>query len=188
MATTSRSIVRAGIAAYFGGTYVPAIRGYQGGSLTASGLSTVRAAYPKEMNQQDFFNGLPAGRMSGAVMTVTLNRASERRQAIAGAPVLDGSQNIIAGGIKQINYAAMLDCYHLSTQPHAEDAQADVDSLIEAIIQHIRVDRTLGNICMDAGETSAGIRTNEGHPGQDENRRTGVWFTVEFEVRVNFIA
>jgi hypothetical protein len=184
---TSRTIVRTGIATYFGGSYVSNMRAYQHGSLTSFGLGTVRAGYPKELNMKDAFAGLPAGRMSGALMIVEIGDDQEVRQSDAGAPITDGSGNLIGGGIKRITYPISLDVYHISQELYAEDAQADVDLLIEAIKQQIRVDRTLGGICMDAGETSRGMKVIQRHSGQDASKRTLTSFSVAFEVRVNFI-
>lgn len=184
---TSRDIVNAGIAYYFGGPFDTNTRSYRGGPLAMNGLGTVRAGYPKELNMKDAFEGAPAGRMSGAFMIVDLGNDQEIRQAIAGAPETDASGDIVAGGIKQINYQVSLDVYHISQEPYAEDAQVDVNQLIEAVKQRIRVDRTLGGICMDAGETRNGIKTLRRHSGQDANKRTLTSFSIMFEVRVNFI-
>lgn len=186
-ATTSRTAVRKGIAAYFGGTFDTNSRSYRGGALTSSGLGVVRAGYPKELNMRDAFEGSPAGRMSGAFMIVDFGNDTEVRDGNAGAPQVDGNGNLIGGGIKRVTYQVTLDCYHISQELYAEDAQEDVDKLIEAIKQRIRIDRTLGGVCMDGGETASGIRTLMRHSGQDNNKRTLTSFSISFEVRVNFI-
>jgi hypothetical protein len=187
MTTTSRTIVRQGIAAYFGGTFNTNMRAYQNGPLVSYGLCTVRAGYPKGLNQKDAFAGAAAGVMSGAFMVVDIGDDLEVRQGNAGSPVVVSNQ-IVAGGIKQDNYQVSLDTFCISTEKYGEDAQLATDALIEAMKQLIRVDRTLGGICMDAGETRAGIRTKLNHSGLDENNRTLTNIIISFEVRTQFIA
>lgn len=187
-ATTSRSIVRHGIAEYLGGTWVENIRAYQNGPLTSAGLGTVRAGYTKRLDMQDFWADMPPGTQMGAVMAVQLVSDNEVRRAMAGVPETDSNDDIIAGGWKMITYQVTLDCYHVAQADHAEDAVDAVDDLIEAIKEQIRYDRTLGGICMDAGESRRGIQVDVGEPGMDANERVLTWFTIKFECRVNMLA
>jgi hypothetical protein len=187
-ANTTRTSVRQGVAAYLGGSYVEDIRAYQNGPLLSFGLSTVRAGWGKRLDMNNFIAGQSAGRGMGAYMIVELGFEKEVRRAIAGAPVTDGNGQIIAGGIKFIQYRVQLQCFHLAQKGYAEDAQADIDQLIEAIKQQIRYDRTLGGICTQAGEGRYGIQTSEGHPGVDANGRTGTWFQMQFEILTQIIA
>lgn len=152
-ATTTRKIVHDGIAAWFGGTYQPAFRCWQNGALVSSGLGTVRKAFPKEINDNDFTAGMAAGRNMGAFMVVDIPSDKENREAIAGAPVVDGGGNITAGGIKVVESKVNLEVFHMSQVDYTEDAVDDVDQLVEAIKQRIRIDRTLGGICTQAGES-----------------------------------
>jgi len=189
MATTSRTIVRQGIASYFGGVWVDNVKAYQGGPLTDYGVVDVKRSWGKRIDWKSMFNRLNPGRGMGAFMVVSLNTDKEVREAIAGAPVLDSNGNIIAGGVKMLTYQCTLEVFHLAQAAYAEDAQDDIDLLIEAIKNLVRVDRTLGGICTDAGETSFGIRVKEDHPGVNRaTERTSVHFTVQFEVRTQFIA
>jgi hypothetical protein len=148
----------------------------------------VRKAFPKRLNDNDFTAGMPAGRNMGAFMVVELGNDQERREAIAGPPVTDGSGNIVSGGIKRDDYRVTLQVFHMSQMDYTEDAVDDVDKLIEAIKQRIRTDRTLGGVCTQAGESSFGIQTSVGKPGLDKNERTGIWFQIQFEVMTQFVA
>lgn len=188
MTTSTRYIVRAGIAAYLGGTFQENIRAYTGGNLSAQGLGAVRAAYPKKVNMQDAFLGVAPGSMSGAIMTVAMDDDAEVKKTMAGTVQQTYPATITSGGWKRITYQVLLDCYFWSQHLYGEDAEQDCDNLIEAIKQQLRYDRTLGGICIDAGMTTRGIRTHKGHPAQDKNERTGIWFTIEFECRVDIVA
>jgi hypothetical protein len=187
--TVTRKIVRDGIAAYFGGTYQAQFRCWQNGALVSSGLGTVRKAFPKRVNDNDYFAGMPAGRNMGAFMVVEIGFDRESRDGIAGAPVLDGQGNIIAGGIKRDLYRVTLNVFHLSFKQLAEDAQDDVDQLVEAIKQRIRIDRTLGmfGIITQAGEGSYGIQTTVAQPGVN-GEKTYCYFKVVFDVHTQFVA
>lgn len=188
MTQTSRKIIADGIAAYFGGTYNPDERCWRYGSLTPFGLGTVRKAYPKKLNDADFTAGMTPGRNMGAFMVVYLMSDNEGRQDISGAPVSDGQRNITAGGMKRILYRCELDCFHMSQTDYTEDAVDDVDQLLEQIKQQVRLDRTLGGICTEAGESRFGIQSQVGRPGLDAKGRTGINFRVTFEVMTQFVA
>ncbi len=131
---------------------------------------------------------MAAGRSMGAFMIVEIGFDRETREGIAGPPVTDVSGNIIGGGIKMIQYRVTLQVFHLAETAYAEDAQDDVDQLVEAIKQQIRKDRKLGGVCTQAGEGGFGIQTSVGKPGVDKNNRTGTWFQVQFEVMTQFVA
>src|SRR6266849_6690373 len=103
MPTPNRTSVRQGIAAYFGGSYQADTRSWQNGPLLPAGLGTVRAAWPKRLNDADFTANMPQGRAMGAFAIVELGYDRERRQAIAGPPVMSGG-NIVSGGIKTDEY------------------------------------------------------------------------------------
>jgi hypothetical protein len=187
-ALSTRKILHDGIAAYFGGTYQPDERCWQTGPLLQAGLGTVRKGWGKLLNDRDYTAGMPPGRNMGAVMIVELGQDDEYREAIAGSPALDGQGNIIAGGIKRIDNRCVLQVWHLAQKDYAEDAADDIDELVEAIKQRIRVDRTLGGICTQAGEGKFGIKTVVGRPGVDKNGRTGTWLTISFECMTQIIA
>lgn len=136
----------------------------------------------------DFFVGAPAGQGFGSVVIVAVESDTEKRESIGGPPQTDADGNVVAGGWKLVTYSVTLDSYFLSQEKMAEDAEANCDNLIEAIKEKLRQDRTLGGICLDAGETTYGLRVDQQHPTQDANRRTLITFTIRFEVRVMIVA
>lgn len=172
---TSRAIVRAGIARYFGGAaYDQEARAYRGsGPLAAYGLSTVRAYTPKRESDEDYVIEQAAGRGMGAAMIVEIPHDKEYRTAKAGAH----------GGIKLQDYDVVLATFHLAHMDHAEDAEYDIDLLIEAIKDHIRADRTLDGICYQAGENDMGIEVIV-EPSEEWHERLMTVFTVQFTAQV----
>lgn len=185
--STTRTIVRQGVASYFGGTYQAEGRCWQNGPLTSSGLGTVRAGWGKVLNDADFVAGMAPGRGMGAYMIVEVGRDKEYRRGIGGPPTTDGNGSIITGGTKFVRYRVSLQIFHMAAVAYAEDAQADIDVLIEAVKQQIRLDRTLGGICTEAGEGRFGIETSEGRP-EVSGGRVRTWITISFEALTQFTA
>ena len=180
MTTTSREIVQTGIAKFFGGTtYDAATRSYRGNipaALFTAGLSTVRAHQPKRASDMDFVYQQSAGRGMGASMTVELGDDIEIRRAVPAG-----------SGRKRISYKTTLHLYHLAYQPYMEDAEADVNGLIEAVKTYIRADVSLGAICYQAGENSAGIRTRV-LPSALVNEKTLTDIKITFDTEVEIVA
>lgn len=175
MTRQARADVRDGIATYFGGQYLPDARCYREGPLLPYGLATLRAYVPKRENDADYTVGLAPGRAMGAYAVVYLAETNERREAFGGP----------TSGWRHRIYAVTLHLYHLATKALAEDAQADVDELLEAAVALIHADRTLGDAVMQAGESTNGIRTFVGTPGYDpaaEHIRT--YASVSFDADV----
>ena len=151
----TRAAVRSGIAAYFGGaTFDPAYRIWRPTPLAAAGLAGVRAFFPKRMSDDDYTFGYSPPRGMGGVMIVHLPTQNRTRIAIGG----------LHGGIKNERFSAELHLYHLGQVPHVEDAQADFDALVEAIIARLEADPTLGGIVTQAGEGDAGITVAASEP------------------------
>ncbi len=166
----SRAALRTGIAKFFGGTvYDPVERIYTGGPLTVAGLGGARPYFAKRIPDTDYVIGQPPGRGMGAVIVVHLpDVGPEWREALGGA----------TAGIKGVPYQVELHFYHLATTAHTEDAQADLDALLDATKGLIYADRTLGGICTEAGERAATrIRTRmsppvvspKGHPERTDS-------------------
>lgn len=183
---TSRQIVRQGIAQYFGGTtYDTAARAYRGAipnNLFNAGLSTVRAYRPKRLSDVDYVLHQAAGRGMGAYMYVELPGDTEIRRA------LPGRASSPATGRKRITYTCVLHVYHLAHQQYAEDAEQDVDNLLEEIKSQIRGNVQLGTIpgVYQAGENGAGIKTRV-YPsitGKDEITATYATVTLDVEVEI----
>jgi hypothetical protein len=154
----SRAVVRDGIARFFGGPYDSQALVYRPGPLLPYGLATVRAYLPKRAADTDYTAGLPAGRAMGAYAVVHLGDTVERRVAIGGA----------TSGWKHRAYQVTLHVYHLAMTALAEDAQADLDLLLEQITALVHGDRTLGGAVLQAGESPAGIRTTLRQPAYDQ--------------------
>jgi hypothetical protein len=181
VATTSREIVQAGVATFFGGaTYDTEARAYRGAiptNLLAAGLSTVRAHQSKRVSDFDYVMNQAAGRGMGAYMVVEIPQDGEIRVSVPAG-----------SGRKKITYRVILHLFHLAYQPHMEDAEADVNGLIEAIRQQIRGDVTLGGICYQAGESRFGIQTRVRPSIVADNEVTGTEITITFEVQVMIVA
>lgn len=171
----SRATVRSGIATFFGGPYDSATRTYRPGPLIGSGLTTVRAYPAKAVPDADYTAGLASGRAMGTVGVVHLGDSTERRVAIGGA----------TGGWRHRVYQATLHLYHLANTPGMEDAQADLDALLEAVVTRIHGDRTLGGAVMQAGESTAGIRCFLGLPElSPPPERVKTYASVSFDADV----
>jgi hypothetical protein len=122
----------------------------------------------------DYVFAQAAGRGMGAYMAVEMPEDNEIRRAI---PAITGR--------KRITYDVNLHCYHLAHMKHAEDAEADVNGLIEAIKAAIHADVTLGAICYQAGENGAGIRTRiTPSVTDDEIVATYILITLQAEVEI----
>lgn len=135
-----------GICQYFGGPYDPQTRTYRSSPLSQFGVGVVRRAWAKRDDHEDYFWGQPPGARTGCQIVLFIPRHSERRVALGGAH----------SGMKQITYEVTLNCYIRSRCEHAEDAQDDVQALEDALVEHMRLDRTLGGAVFQAGEYVTG--------------------------------
>ncbi|MFJ6085172.1 hypothetical protein ACIQI8_27565 [Streptomyces sp. NPDC092369] len=135
-----------GICRYFGGDYDPATRTYR--SSPVSGVGVVRRGAPTDDKAADYFVGMDPGTRTGSVVLVTIPRQHERRVAVGGEH----------SGMKLIVYDTILRVFLRSNTPYAEDAQDDAYALREALVAHMRKDRTLDGCVFQAGEhvTEAG--------------------------------
>lgn len=178
MPTTSRQIVRTQIAQFFGGTtYDTEARAYRGnGPLQANGLSTVRAYQSKHIPDVDYVKGQAAGRGMGAYMIVELPTDKEIRRAMPSQ-----------GGRKRIMYTVRLHIFHLAWEQYSEDAEQDVDLLIEAIKGLIRADVTLGATAYRAGEDPAGIVSTV-YPADIQSEITATYSRIQFNAEVEIVA
>lgn len=129
-----------GICRYFGGPYDPMTRTYRAPQIT--GLGVVRRAFAKRDDHADYFHAMLPGARTGSQMIVTIYRSHEFRVALGGA----------TNGMKQRNFEVELGLFIRSRTPHAEDAQDDAYALQDAIVERIRLDRTLGGAVFQAGE------------------------------------
>jgi hypothetical protein len=129
-----------GISRYFGGPYDEQTRTYR--TSPVPGVGVVRRAWAKRDDHADYNHGMPPGTRTGCQIVVYIPRSSETRFALGGA----------TGGHKNVLYEVQLCCYIRSNTRHAEDAQDDVYALRDALIEHLRADRTLGGAVFEAGE------------------------------------
>jgi hypothetical protein len=150
LAVTSRTIVRTGIAQFFGGTEYDEIgKAYRSGPLMSSGLSTVRAYQPKKLPDMDYVLGQSPGRGMGAVMVIEMNETRDTFRTMPG----------FGNGQRFLVYPIQCHVFHMAHESYSEDAEVDVDELDQAIHELIYSDPTLGGICYQAGIDQYGIRT-----------------------------
>ena len=151
MTAGDRRLVREAVAAYFGGTMQTEDDGiyFQGGPLSSLGLGT---AYPYKIKRgapdQYYTLGETDGTGWGAVLTVTLGPEKITRQAMGGA----------TSGFRSRHYTTYCALDIISYEPHLETTEAGVDDLIDAFLQLIYDDRTLGS-------TNAELYPNPPYPG-----------------------
>jgi hypothetical protein len=129
-----------GICRYFGGPYDEATRTYR--SSPIAGVGVVRRAWAKRDDHADYFRGQSPGARTGCQIVVWIPRHWEIREALGGP----------YSGMKRVGYDVELACYIRSRVPHAEDAQDDVYALRDALVERLRLDRTLGGAVFQAGE------------------------------------
>lgn len=174
---TTRQAVRAGMAAYFGGTLVESDRSWQNGPLLSYGLGAVKAYIAKGVPDADYTMGMAAGRNMGTVALISLGRAHRGRDGFGGKTAA-----YVATGWKKELFPVTLHLYHVAEQPHVEDAEGDLEALIEAVIDLIEADRTLGQSVVEAGEGLAGIDSDLGQPEIVTRGRAKTYGYVTFNV------
>jgi hypothetical protein len=183
----SRALVRDGIAQFFGGTqWDPAFRCYRGGPLLSYGLSTVRPYQPKREPDTDYVMGLNPGRGMGAMMVLELAETRDNLLTMTGLPAG------IKGGQRHLVYPVKCHVFHLAHMRYAEDAEADVDGLAEAIQDLIHSDLTLGTggvtppMIYQAGVSEAGIHTVI-DPSENFKEIVATHFSVSFDAEVQIV-
>lgn len=156
---TTRRDIRTGVATFFGGaTYDATSRIYRPTPLAASGLAGVRPYWTTRFEDKDFVATLADGRGMGAVMSIHIAGDSERRIALGGP----------TSGFKSRPLQLELWLWHYARTAVIEDAQADLDDLLDAVVGRIHGDRTLGDTVVEAGESQRGIDVDTGAVPQAE--------------------
>jgi hypothetical protein len=190
---TSRALVRTGIAEYFGGTnYNAGARAYQGSSpLLGDGLSTVRAYQPKRISDTDYVLAQAQGRGMGASMVVELADDAITRRTLPAR----GGAHPQSSGHRKVVYRTTLHLFHLAHQNYAEDAEADVDALIQAVLELIYSDVTLGmgvtgsNLGVyQCGESASGIRVHQDPSVLSNDEITATHISIDFDTEVEIVA
>lgn len=154
--------VRHAVCEYFGGAYDESARAYL--TSPVPGLGAVRRARAKVPNRREQhlddgmgFNADGNGTaVHGTAMLVHIQGGKERRVAFAGA----------SGGWKQVHLELVLHVFLHSSAEWAEDAQDAWTALHDALLDHIRADRTLGTGGFEAVLAGvpdpAGVQVGEG--------------------------
>lgn len=171
----SRATIRTGIAAFFGGpVYDDQARIYRPTVLAASGLAGVRPYWTRRFEDADYTSSLPPGALMGAVMCVHMPNQAEKRVAMGG----------VTTGIKSLTTSVELWLFHLAAAPYPEDAQAHLDDLLDAVVNRIHGDRTLGKSVVEAGEGGSEIRTSTGLPVVEPSTRIIQEAVISFDAAV----
>jgi hypothetical protein len=168
----TRAQVRDGIAQYFGGAVLDAAdQVYRPTPLAAQGLAGVAPYFAESFRDEVMaIKGLGAGRGRGAIMCVHIAETTEVRHSI--------------GGIFEVPYQIQLYLWHLSLIPSVQDAQADRDDLVEAVIARIHDDPTLGDVVVQAGEGQRGISVSTPPPVTEPSRYTRQDAVISFQAEV----
>lgn len=184
MAQTSREIVQNGVATFFGGTnFDQGSRSYRGSipsALSSAGLSVVRAHQPKRVNDNDYVLAQAAGRGMGTYLVVEVPDDFDFPRTLRGP--LGGPV-----GRRQVNYRVVLHAFHLAHKSHMEDAEADVNGVVQALKDYINTDPSIGGIGFQAGQSRYGIRTKVPPSVLADKEITATHAEISFEVQVMYV-
>lgn len=133
------------------------------------GVGTVFASPPKISRTSDALANVPAGTPSGSVVYVEILESHEVRVAVGG-PV---------AGKKLLTHSLRLHLLFRSRQGKAEAAMDDHDDLVEALLQLLRTDRTLGAAVFQNGEGDKGIAVATGMPKESGTGSTIIWSIID---------
>jgi hypothetical protein len=135
------------------------------------GVGTVFPSPPKISKSSDAMAGLPPGTPSGSVIYVEIMNSQETRIAVGGP----------TQGSKTVNHTLRLHLLFRSRQARAEDAMDDHDDQIEAILQRLRSNRTLGTagVILQFGQDSTGISIATGMPKESGTGSTLIWSIID---------
>lgn len=151
-----------------------------------AGLNTVYPAPPRWAPGEDFFAGAAAGTPSGAIAFVHLEDQVRRRIAWQG-PTPGGKLSIFTVG---------LGFRFVSNEAEVQDAQADHDAILDALIVRLEQDKQLGTgpstqnptpaeQLLQAGEGDSSLGTDI-HVTSDLPKQTRtqvvIWSLVRFVV------
>jgi hypothetical protein len=128
----------------------------------------VRPYFETRIEDFEYTDGLSPDRGRGALACVHIAEYTEKRLTL--------------GGFMDVPYEISLYLFHLSVRPPAEDAQQDLDDLIQAVIDRMRADPTLGGAVTQAGETARGVTVTMSTPATEPAT------TVRQEAVISFAA
>jgi hypothetical protein len=119
----SRATVRAAVQAYL----APA-------NSAIPFLGNVYAHPAKFTPEGEFYDGQDPGHSTGAVIYIYISEQVEHRIALGGPHA----------GEKAVEYMIHMDCFIRSQGQRTEDAGADSDTFLDALVAFIRADRNAG--------------------------------------------
>lgn len=143
------------------------------------GIGTVYASPPKISRSSDALANAPAGTESASVIYIEILESEEVRVAFGG-PI---------GGKKMVTHLLRIHLLFRSRQAKAEDAMDDYDTQIEALLELLRSDRTMGTTngqafpVFENGEGPAGIKVATGMPKDTGGGSTIIWSIVDLETK-----
>lgn len=145
--STAAAVIDA-VCQFFGGPYDANTHTYH--TPTVAGLGTVRRAWPKEDDFNEYTGGA-AGVATGCVMVAQIS------------DIIDGPRAALPaiGGRRKVSYLIDLHCFIWSTALFGEDCQDFVYALRDAITARMRTDPTMG---------SGGIEVNAFQVGEGDGR------------------
>ena len=139
------------------------------------GIGTVFASPPKISRASDAMANVPAGTPSGSVLYVEILESSEVRVAVGGP----------TAGKKMVTHSLRLHLLFRSVQPRSESAMDDHDDQIEALLELLRADRTIGTTTSSPspifqnGEGTSGIKVATGMPKETGTGTTVIWSILD---------
>ena len=139
-----------------------------------AGIGKVFASPPKIARSQDAYENMPPGTPSGSVLFVEILRVTETRVALGGP----------TSGTKVNQYSLRLHLLFRSRQQDSEAAMDDHDDQVEAILERLRQDRTLGTngAILQYGQDEEGISISTGMPKTGGTGSTHVWTVIDGNV------
>jgi hypothetical protein len=135
------------------------------------GLNQIFTSFPKRIN---FQVNATAGQMSRAAVILFIQSEREQRIAIGGA----------TNGWKRVDFTVILQVFHHSLQPLAEDAMTDFDTMVDNIKTTLRADHrfgdSTGNLIWQGAEPQ--IDCLYGEPVSSDQGSTETWAEIRFDV------
>jgi hypothetical protein len=140
-------------------------------ATTLTDVNQVFTSFPKQIN---FQKNSTAGQKSRAVVVIFVENENETRIALGGA----------TSGKKRIDYGVIVQVFHHSSQPNAEDAMDDFDATIDSIKDRLRSDHRFGNpngnLIWQGAEPE--ISVDYGEPLSSDRGVTETWASIRFQV------
>lgn len=190
---STRYAARLAIAQYFGGTTwqsqtTPNVGALIEGPLQSQGLSAVYPRWAKRLPDENFFlfgNLQSTARGMGTIMVVHIPKLGERRIALNA----NSTGHVTNSGTKQDDAQVELHLYHLAQVDYAEEAEADLETMIDSIYDYIEQDVMLGGACIGAGENKYGIQSVMNIPVSEQGtERVEQYAKISFQCQFFFIA